>query len=90
MALVRKYGKPDLFITITTNPNWREIRSNLFPGQQPSDRPDLIVRVFNAKLNEIIEEITKKQIFGQVTYYFYTIEFQKRGLPHAHLLVCLN
>ncbi|CAF5162094.1 unnamed protein product, partial [Rotaria sp. Silwood1] len=25
MAIVRKYGKPDLFITFTCNPTWREI-----------------------------------------------------------------
>ena len=32
MAIVRKFGKPDLFITVTCNPNWREIVENLFPG----------------------------------------------------------
>src|SRR6266487_3678885 len=26
MAIVRTYGKPDLFITITCNPNWPEIK----------------------------------------------------------------
>ena len=26
MALVRKFGKPDLFITMTSNPNWEEIK----------------------------------------------------------------
>jgi hypothetical protein len=25
MALVRKFGKPDLFITMTCNPNWKDI-----------------------------------------------------------------
>jgi hypothetical protein len=25
MALVRKYGKPDIFLTMTYNPNWDEI-----------------------------------------------------------------
>ena len=25
MALVRKYGKPDVFVTMTCNPNWEEI-----------------------------------------------------------------
>lgn len=45
MAICRKYGKPDLFITVTTNPNWPEIKKGLLPGQQASDRPDLISRV---------------------------------------------
>jgi len=29
MAIVRKYGKPDVFITMTCNPNWLEIKENL-------------------------------------------------------------
>ena len=33
MALVRKYGKPDIFLTMTCNPNWDEIKSELYPGQ---------------------------------------------------------
>jgi len=41
MAIVRKYGKPDVFITMTCNPNWLEIKENLLPNQQPADRPDI-------------------------------------------------
>jgi hypothetical protein len=29
MAIVRTYGKPDLFITVTCNPHWPEIKSKL-------------------------------------------------------------
>lgn len=35
MALVQKYGKPDIFLTMTCNPNWDEIISELEPGQTP-------------------------------------------------------
>jgi hypothetical protein len=49
MALVRKYGKPTLFITMTCNPNWVEITREL-AGQAPNDRPDVIARVFRMKL----------------------------------------
>ena len=31
MAIVRKYGEPDLFITMTCNLKWREIEENLLP-----------------------------------------------------------
>ena len=34
MAILRMKGKPDLFITMTCNPNWREIKDNLLRGQQ--------------------------------------------------------
>ena len=33
MAIVRVFGKPDLFITITCNPKWPEIQNALFIGQ---------------------------------------------------------
>jgi len=46
MVIVRRYGKPDLFITFTCNPPWREIEEQLLSGQTPSDRPDLTARVF--------------------------------------------
>lgn len=90
MAIVRKYGKPDLFITMTCNPKWREIVENLLPGQTASDRPDLVARVFHIKKDQLITYIIDKKIFGQVLAYVYVIEFQKRGLPHVHLLVTLK
>ena len=89
MAIVRKYGKPDLFITFTCNPTWREIGEQLFPGQTPSDRPDLITRVFKLKLNELIDDIFKKHILGRTIANVFVIEFQKRGLPHCHMLIIL-
>ncbi|XP_024873836.1 uncharacterized protein LOC112455867, partial [Temnothorax curvispinosus] len=90
MAIVRKYGKPDIFITMTCNPNWREIRENLLPGQQPADRPDICARVFNIKKDYLIDVIVRQKFFGEVLAYVYVIEFQKRGLPHIHLLITLK
>ncbi|XP_065322977.1 uncharacterized protein LOC135930119 [Gordionus sp. m RMFG-2023] len=90
MAIVSKFGKPDLFITFTCNPNWREIKENLYKGQNPSDRPDLLSRVFHLKLSELLHDIIKKDLFGKCSAYVYTIEFQKRGLPHAHMLIILH
>lgn len=90
MAVVRKFGKPSLFITITTNPHWPELASELLEGQTAQDRPDLVARVFNYKLGCIVDDIAKKQVFGEVTAYIYVIEFQKRGLPHCHMLLILK
>lgn len=50
MSIVRSLGHPDLFITITCNPNWPEITSALKPGQRATDRPDLTNRVFKLKV----------------------------------------
>ncbi|WVZ79781.1 hypothetical protein U9M48_027319 [Paspalum notatum var. saurae] len=90
MALVRKYGKPDIFLTMTCNPNWDEIKRELFPGQTPQDRPDLVDRVFHAKLEEMKKLLTKEDILGKVRAYVYVVEFQKRGLPHAHFLLIMQ
>jgi hypothetical protein len=90
MAMVRKFGKPDLFITFTCNPNWKEIKENKKENQQPQDLPHLIARVFKQKLNHLIDDIRKGQIFGAVLALVYVVEFQKRGLPHAHILLILD
>jgi len=51
MAGVRKFGKPDLFVTFTCNPKWKEITDALLPGQTAKDCPDLVTRVFYLKLD---------------------------------------
>jgi hypothetical protein len=50
MAIIRQYGKPDLFITMTCNPRWEEIVSVLKPGEIANDCPNLVTHVFVSKL----------------------------------------
>lgn len=83
-------GKPDLFLTMTCNPSWEEITKELAPGQSAQDRPDLVARVFKAKLEDLKNLIFKKNFFGEVAAHVHVIEFQKRGLPHAHFLIILK
>ena len=90
LTLLRVLGPSDLFITFTANPAWPEIVENLAPGQSASDRPDLVARVFHLKLNSLIHDIMKKNLFGKGIARVYTVEYQKRGLPHAHLIVWLD
>ncbi|XP_058808470.1 uncharacterized protein LOC131674040 [Phymastichus coffea] len=90
MAIVNETGKPDIFLTMTCNPNWLEITKNLLPGQQAADRPDLVARVFDLKKDHLLHVVTKENFFGKVSSYVYVIEFQKRELPHMHLLITLE
>lgn len=90
MAMFAAVGAPDLFITFTCNPNWKEIQENLRPFEKAHDRPDLVARVFNLKLESFINDITKQNLFGRVVCFARTIEFQKRGLPHCHMLFTLQ
>ena len=86
MALVRKYGKPDIFLTMTCNPNWDETRNELYPGQSAQDRPDLVSRVFRAKLEAMKIKLLKNDIIGKVRAYVYVVEFQKEGSTTCSLL----
>ncbi|KAG5537194.1 hypothetical protein RHGRI_024582 [Rhododendron griersonianum] len=90
MTLVDKYGKPDIFLTMTCNPKWIEITNELRPHEDVQNRPDLVARVFRSKFEHLKKEVIKKKLFGPVEAYTYVIEFQKRGLPHVHLLVILK
>ncbi|XP_017469499.1 PREDICTED: uncharacterized protein LOC108361401, partial [Rhagoletis zephyria] len=89
MTYVRNYGTPDLFITFTCNPKWTEIERELDPGQKPLDRHDIIARVFQQKLKDMMNVLTKYRVFGDTRCYMYSVEWQKRGLPHAHILIWL-
>jgi hypothetical protein len=89
IAVARQYRGFDLFITFTCNANWPEIKTALLPGQCAADRPDLTVRVFNMYRSCLLDDITQRSLFGKTVAYVYTIEFQKRGLPHMHLLLSL-
>ncbi|GBL99593.1 hypothetical protein AVEN_68853-1 [Araneus ventricosus] len=90
MTNVRNFGRPDLFITFTCNPQWKEITDELMARQKSHDRHDLIGRVFHLKLNTLTNLINKGKIFRTTRCFIYTVEWQKRGLPHAHILLWLQ
>ncbi|KAJ1283306.1 hypothetical protein BS78_03G118400 [Paspalum vaginatum] len=49
----------------------------ILQGEQPNDRPDII-------------DIRIGKVFRAIVAILYSIEFQKRGLPHVHILVWLD
>lgn len=89
MACVQHRGKPSFFITFTCNPKWSEIVDSLPAGVSATDRPDIVSRVFRLKLNQMLDDIKKGDAFGRAVAHLAVVEFQKRGLPHAHILVIL-
>ena len=54
MSIVQHFGKPSLFITMSCNPNWPEIKNNLPLSKASNFRPDIVVRVLKNRLNELI------------------------------------
>ena len=81
-------GNLMFFITMTCNSNWPEIQSQLHPGQDFTDIPVVVVWVFKHKLALLLQIL--KSMFpqaGWLLYCIHSIEFQKCGLPHTHILV---
>ncbi len=90
VALPRRFGKPDLFITMTCNPHWAEIKNNIPLGSHWKYHQDIVNRVFHMKLMALLDILTHKKLFGEVLAFVYRIEWQARGMPHAHILFILK
>lgn len=86
MAVVARKGAPTLMVTFTANPAWPGITENLKPGQSGMDRPDLISRVFKVKLKHLFADL-RQGLFGKAQYMMHLIEWQARGVVHAHIIV---
>ncbi|KAH0816064.1 hypothetical protein GEV33_006727 [Tenebrio molitor] len=74
---------------LTCNPKWIEIVQLLLPGQTSSDRHDITARIFKQKIQSLMHYIVQHRVFGDTRCWMYSIEWQKRGLPHAHILIWL-
>jgi len=90
MTIIVNNGKPDIFLTMTCNPSWSEISSELQNQQTPQDRPDLLTQIFQAKFEQLKEDVVNKGVLEKVISYMYVTEFQKRGLSHIHMLLILD
>uniref|UniRef100_A0A0R0F7N8 Helitron helicase-like domain-containing protein n=1 Tax=Glycine max TaxID=3847 RepID=A0A0R0F7N8_SOYBN len=81
MAICSHVGFPNLFITLTCNPNWPEIHRLLNPlNLKATDRPGIISRVFKLKYELILMDLTKNQMLGKVIAW----------LSHVRLLLFLH
>ncbi|KAE8184431.1 hypothetical protein CF328_g7858, partial [Tilletia controversa] len=89
LALATRFRKPQGMVTVTTNPEWAELKSMLRSnaGQSATAVAALTVRVFNQRLQKFIARF--KRLFGKLLYIIQIIEFQKRGLPHSHIVFAL-
>ncbi|GKB83788.1 DNA helicase, partial [Tanacetum coccineum] len=92
LAICRSLGNPQFFVTFTCNVKWPEIKRYMlrFPGLTPADRADIVCRVFQQKVNDFLRFLKDERPFGYVIAFLYTVEFQKRGLPHCHTLLWVD
>ncbi|KAH1076641.1 hypothetical protein GYH30_052239 [Glycine max] len=67
MAICSPVGFPNLFITLTCNPNFPEIHRLLNPlNLKATNRPDIIFRVFKLKCEQMLMDLTKNQMLGKI------------------------
>ena len=67
MDICKRYGYPDLLITITCNVNWPEILDFVkLRGLTTSDRPGIVCIVFKMKLDQMMTNVKKNNFFGKV------------------------
>ena len=69
---------------------WQEIQDALFPDQKPEDALHIVVRVFHLQFRALLDDLLKHNMLGKVVAHMYVIEFQKRSLPHVHILLILD
>lgn len=89
-AITARAGLPTYLLTVTCNPEWKELQENKGPSQKVEDRPDLVAHVFNLFLRQIEYEVRTLQVLGVCVAYLRVTEYQKRGLPHAHALITVR
>ena len=91
LELISTMGCPHILFTMTCNPNWLEIQSQLLEGQTAFNRFNVTVPVFKARLYQICANIRSGKYFhgSKVAYMLQVIEYQFRGLPHAHMVIHL-
>ena len=67
MEICKMFGYLYLFITITCNTSWSEIHDFVHQkGLMSSDKPNIVCRVFKMKLDELMSDFKKTNIFGKV------------------------
>jgi hypothetical protein len=92
LHLVSIFQGSDFFLTFTCNINWPEIKAALREGQTAFDCPDYVCEVFHNRLKNIMHNIRNGKYFGgrELDYDIHVIEYQERGLPHAHVVFKLK
>ncbi|GJY97817.1 DNA helicase [Tanacetum coccineum] len=95
LAIFRKLGNPQFFITFTCNVNWLEIKICMahYLEHTTSDRAYVVCRVFKQKIKLFVSFLKKERTFRDVTggiILTISLEFQKRGLPHCHTLLWVD
>ena len=92
LTVVSQLEKPTGFVTVTYSQDWPESKERLGEGQSIFDRPDLACQVFKGRIDAFVHNLRHGKYFDQskTCYLTWVIEYQHRGLPHAHIVFRLH
>ena len=79
-----------MFLTFSANAQWKEIADSLHENESSQDCPDIVNWVFEMKRRELKDDIKNNKMLGECISHVDIIEFQKRCLPHTHMMIWLN
>ncbi|GMF69598.1 unnamed protein product [Phytophthora fragariaefolia] len=73
MAVVREFGKPDVFVTMPYSPTWDEVQEKIpDENQSAQDRPDIVARVYQMKLAALLKDLDEG-VLGRVQARIYVV-----------------
>ena len=81
---------PFVFVSITCNPYWKEIRDQVPAGTHWTECHDVVTQVFLSKFDALIDTIVGQKFFGEVQAHVHQIELSPRALPRADMLIILD
>lgn len=50
----------------------------------------MVARIFHSKYEELKKDVYDTGVLGKVITHVHVVEFQKRGLPHVHMLIIID
>jgi hypothetical protein len=68
------------------NPDWLHFQA-LKPGDGLYSDSAIVTLILRLKLNALMKFISRQKMLGTVPAFVWRIEYQQRGLPHAHILL---
>jgi hypothetical protein len=90
-CMVRKLGTPDLFVTLTCNEwHWPELQYCRDRAWGTMNRPWDSSIAFMRRFRYVFDLIRQGKVFGGLVDFWYRLEYQQRGSPHAHIILWLK